>query len=222
MQALRFAQSIQFTLPQTGAVSFDSTHVYFFGHSQGANTGIPALAVTDRAYAAVLSGAGGSDVMRGVLTRTSPNREADTLADLVKDEVDETHPAVTVMQNAFDVFDVANYAPMLVEHPPVGVASKHVLLPWGASDTWSPNATLDITASAMGLQLAPPVIEPIPGMTEVPRPVAGNVDGFTAVCTQYEPAPGSDGLFVYAENAAAVTDWLAFLVSAQGGTPVVP
>ncbi|MEO7326673.1 MAG: hypothetical protein ABIW82_17770, partial [Dokdonella sp.] len=129
IQALRLAQSAQFTFPQTGLVRLDPQHMYFFGHNQGANTGIPAIAVTDLAHAAIFSGAGGSYVMKGVLSRTSPNNQADTLADLLKDAVGETHPAVTLMQNTFDVFDSANYAQMIVLNPPPGVASKHVLLP---------------------------------------------------------------------------------------------
>src|SRR5262249_58665659 len=64
-----------------GNVTFDSAHTYFFGHSQGSSVGIPALAVSNRTPAAILSGAG-SYLTGAVLTRTGPAGAQATLAAL--------------------------------------------------------------------------------------------------------------------------------------------
>ncbi|HEY6942589.1 hypothetical protein [Dokdonella sp.] len=227
LQALRFT-NVAFTLPGGGNVSFDPAHVYFFGHSQGANVGIPALAVSSRAPAAILSGAG-SQLGEGWLSRTRPSDAAATLAYLLDESsVAADHPLLTLWQTFFDGIDPVNFDPLLLARPPAGVASKHVFMAWGESDTYTPAATTDVTVEAAALQLGAPVIEAIPGVAQVARPVTGNVlagDGVmrTAACFQYAPDPGDDGHFVSTRNAQAVQDWVAFLVSlTQTGTPTVP
>jgi hypothetical protein len=49
MTALRLGDVAALTVPTVGTVQFDPTRTYYFGHSQGANVGIPAVAVSPRA-----------------------------------------------------------------------------------------------------------------------------------------------------------------------------
>lgn len=225
IQALRVAQIDAFTVGAV-AVDFDPARTYYFGHSQGANVGIPAIAVTDLAPAVVLSGAG-SYLTDGILTKTSPVDAKAALEALVGEPLAADHPVMTIWQTYFDRIDPVNFAPLVLARPPAGVASKHVYLPWGDGDTFSPEATMNITARAMRLELAEPVVEAINGLATTARPVtlnqrAGDGADRTAACFQYAP-DGYDGHFVSTRNASAVDDWVEFLTShAETGTPTVP
>jgi len=122
--------------------------------------------------------------------------------------------------------DLLNFDRLLVLAPPQGVPSKHVLMTWSATDTYSPKATLTDTAQVMGLVQAPPVLEAIQPVTV--RPVTNTVmagDGAmrTAAVFQYATDGTYDGHFVSTKNPMAVADWSAFLSSlASTGTPMVP
>jgi hypothetical protein len=225
IQALRVAQIAPRTV---GAVTldFDPARTSYFGHSQGANVGIPALAATDLAQAAVLSGAG-SWVSDGLLKKTSPVDAAAALSSLVGDTLTHGHPVMTIWQTFFDPIDPVSFDAMIVARPPPGVASKHVHLIWGQDDTFSPESTMTLTARTARLQLAAPVIEEI-GLATVPRPVSGNRIGGdgrarTAACYQYASDGSYDGHFVSTRNPSAIADWTGFLTSAAAtGTPTVP
>jgi hypothetical protein len=228
LQALRVADDAPFSLAPVGTIGFDPAHVYFFGDSQGANFGMPAIAVSDRAPAVVLSGAA-SYLTEDLLTRTSPTDAKAALQLLLGDDsVGTGNPVIALMQTYFDAIDPVNYAPLVLKRPPAGLASKHVYLPWGLGDTYTPDPVMRITAGAMGLPLAAPVLEPVPGIAQIPRPVAANLiggDGVarTGACFQYAPGVDYDGHFVSTSNPDAVVDWTDFLQShVQTGTPVVP
>lgn len=224
MQALRVAQVATFQV-DTVTVDLDPARTYYFGHSQGSNVGIPGVAVTDLASAAVFSGAG-SDLTLGILNKTSPVNARGGLELLLGDPLSNGHPVMVLWQTFFDRIDPVNYAPLLITRPPVGVASKHVLQTWSETDTYSPKDTLSSTAKAAGFLLAQPTIELI--LAEDPRPVTANRTGgdaqqrFGAVF-QYATDGSYDGHFVAQNHPQALADWIAFFVSmATAGTPTVP
>ena len=227
IQALRVAQVAPFTVGAAGSIDFDDTRVFYFGHSQGANVGIPAIAATDLASAVVLSGAG-SYLSEGILSKTSPVNAKDALSLVIGETLGNGHPIMTIWQTFFDRIDPVNFDPLIVIRPPPGIASKHVFMPWGQDDTYSPESTMNITARAMRLHLAEPVVESITGLTTVARPVSENRNGGdgvarTAACFQYASDGSYDGHFVSTRNPDAVTDWVDFLTSAAAtGTPSVP
>ncbi len=225
VQALRVAQVPAF---QVGAVAadFDPSRTYYFGHSQGSNVGILGVAVTDLAPAAIFSGAG-SYLSDGIMHKTSPVDAAAALEVVVGEALSNGHPIMTIWQTFFDRIDPVNFDPLMITRPPAGVASKHVYMSWGQDDTFSPEDTLNITARAMRLHLAEPVLESISSVGSMPRPISLNREGGdlvdrTAVCVQYASDGSYDGHFVSNRNAAAVADWTAFLMSAAAGTPVLP
>jgi len=224
-----------FRLPEVGTISvagvpdfeLDGAAVNYFGHSQGSNVGTPALAVSDVAAGAVLSGAG-AFLTDSLTAKTSPVNSLEALK-LVLNEpgLDADHPVMSVLQNFFDSSDMVNYAPLLVRRPPDGVASKHVYMSYGATDTFSPAETLQAMARSTGLdQVAGDPDDLGVGTTE--RPVtlnvtAGDGPGRTAAVFQYAAPDGVDGHFVAFQVPQAVADWTAFLTSLiADGVPAVP
>ena len=200
------------TLPGAGDVSFDAGRVLFFGHSQGSNVGIPAVAVTDQALGAIVSGAGGH-LATGMLTKTSPIQSKAALEFLVGEELDLEHPVMMVIQSTFSTVEVASFAPLLITRPEsIGLTPKNVWMSYGLGDTFSPPETLAVTALAAGLDVVTPVLEDF-GAPTVDRPVSQNRRGtHFGACFQYAPT-GVDGHFVALVDPAAIADWLAFTTS---------
>jgi hypothetical protein len=224
-QALRIAQVAPFMVNGVGNVHFDATKTYFFGHSQGSTMGIPGVAMSPDAKAAIFSGAG-SYLIDGILNKTSPTNAKAGLSLLLGESIDAYHPVMGLWQTFFNRIDPLNYDGLIVAAPPMGIPSKHVFMTWSATDTYSPKATLTDTAQVMQLLQAPPVIEMIQPPTT--RPVTSTVmagDGVlrTAAVFQYATDGTYDGHFVSEQNPMAIADWRAFLNSlAATGTPNVP
>jgi predicted esterase len=220
LQALRLAE-VTIAAGEVGDVELDPSGAYVFGHSQGSNVGIPALAVTQLTEAAVLSGAG-AYLSEALLSKTSPVDSRRGLERLVGDELSVTHPVMVLWQTFFDPVDTLTFAPLLVSGPPEGLPSKHVLMTWGPADTFSPQPTLEMMARAAGLPVVEPAIEDLDSGL-VSRPVEGNRRGGDgedrmAACVQYA-TEGYDGHFVATRNPAAVADWVQFFTTAQTGVP---
>jgi hypothetical protein len=212
-------------VPGVGDVVLDGSKRFYFGHSQGSNVGTPALAMSNMAPAAVLSGAGAL-LTSSLMDKKSPVDASAGLKFLIDPDFDGHHPVMTVFQTYFDPTDTINFAPMLVRRPEAGIASKHIFMSYGPGDTFSPPDSLTRMAGAAGLPVAAPVIEDI-GRPTVTRPVTANMTGGdgqprTAAVFQYQPS-GYDGHFVATQDPGAVTDWTAFFMSAiAAGTPTVP
>lgn len=226
LQALRVAQVATFSVGAVG-VDFDPAKTYYFGHSQGSNVGIPAIATSGLASAAVFSGAG-SYLTDGIMNKTSPVDAKAGLSALLGEELSGGHPVMTIWQTFFDRIDPLHFDPLVIARPPAGVPSKHVFLSWGQGDTYSPESTMNVTARAMRLPIAEPVVTTVNGLSTIARPVSGNRTGGdgaarTGAMFQYAPATDYDGHFVATRHADAIEDWTAFLVSiATSGTPTVP
>lgn len=226
VQALRIPQVASFSVAGVGSVTFDPAKAYFFGHSQGSTVGIDGVAVSPDAKAAIFSGAG-SDLTQGILTKTKPVNAKAGLSMLLGEPIGGSHPVMVLWQTFFDRIDPINFDRLVVSSPPSAIASKHVLMTWSATDSYSPKDTLTLTAQVMGLQQASPTV--IEGIgTADARPVTNDVTGGdavprTAAVFQYATDGTYDGHFVSTQNPAAVADWTAFLMSlATTGTPTVP
>jgi hypothetical protein len=225
LQALRLGDIAAFDVTGVGSISFDASNIYYFGHSQGSNVGVPAIAVSDRASAAIFSGAG-AYLTSGILNKTSPVDAQSGLELLLGEEITESHPLMTIWQTYFDRADTVNFAPLILTRPPSGVTAKHVFMSWGRGDTYSPN--LNPMVRTLGIPVADPsVVQSIDGVSTLSRPISANRttdDGQrTAACFQYDPSGAYDGHFVATRDAGAVADWLSFITSAiSSGTPTVP
>jgi len=234
ISALRIAQVAQFTVTGVGAIKLDPTKTYYFGHSQGSNVGIPGVALSPDAKAAIFSGAG-SFLTFGILNKKSPvDAKAGLTFLLGDDSLGGGHPVMILWQTFFDAIDPVNFDKLVVAKPPTGIPSKHVFMTWNKDDTYSPKATLNVTAQVMGLLQAcgtcdasdPSYIESIG--TKDPRPVTNDKAGGdgqqrTAAVFEYVTTGSYDGHFVAFQNPTAEADWKAFLTSlATSGTPNVP
>ncbi len=225
LQAMRLGQIAPVTVTGvTGNVGFDTGNIFYFGHSQGSNVGVPAVAVSPLPKAAVFSGAG-AYLTQGMLTKTSPVNAKAALQLLLSEDVTTSHPVMTILQTYFDSADTVNYAPLVLMRPPSGVTAKHVFMTWASTDTFAPESTLNIMAKTLQLQQAPPVLSSVATLTTTTRPVSLNKatpDGNrTAALFQYQ-ADGYDGHFVAQQNPNAIADWKAFITSAITGAPTVP
>jgi hypothetical protein len=224
LQVLRLSEVANLDVTGVGAIAFDAARTYFFGHSQGSNVGVPAIALST-APAAIFSGAG-AHLTRAVLAKTSPVDAKAGLEFVLGEALTINHPVMVLWQTFFDPVDTLNYGALLVSAPPAGLASKHVFMSWGQGDTFSPEPTLNAMARVTGLPVAgTPIVDLDTGTAARPisaNVVAGDGENRTAACFQYQPG-SYDGHFVALLNPAAVSDWMAFLVSlADTGTPTVP
>jgi hypothetical protein len=227
LEALRIPQVSLPAVTGVGAIRLDPAKTYFFGHSQGSTVGVPAVALSGDVRAAIFSGAG-SDLTQAILKKTSPSNAKAGLSLLLGEPISDVHPVVVLWQTFFERIDPLAFDALVLRAPPTGVPSKHVFMTASATDTYTPEATLTITAKIMGLEQAEPVIDPIAGATVDPRPVSNAVQGGdaiarTAALFQYASDGSYDGHFVSTKNASAVADWSAFLSSlAATGVPTVP
>ncbi|MBS2027058.1 MAG: hypothetical protein JST54_04055 [Deltaproteobacteria bacterium] len=215
-----------------GNVSFDATHVEFFGHSQGSTSGELALPFLDAAPNAVLSGAS-AHLTQSLLHKTSPINIKVGLAALLQEDpgqLDTEHPVLGLYQNFFDRSDPINSVGAIVNAPLTGHNPHSVFLTWGTHDTYTPEQVLNANVVAMNVPIAHAAGTPDGGeilegggYNQVDRPVAGNItvgsSTVTAAFSQYATPDGGDGHFVAFEVPGAEIDWTNFLQSGLAGTP---
>jgi len=126
----RVAESASF-VADTDTIDFDGSHVSFFGHSQGGQTGPPFLAAEGGVQGAVLSGTGGVAYL-SMLHKTAPFDLAATVESLVADgPLDRFHPVVSLIQTWLERADPVNYGRLLTSEPLAGIASKALFLSEG-------------------------------------------------------------------------------------------
>ena len=201
--------------------------VAYWGHSQGATEGAIALPYTPNVGGAVLSGEGAS-LVDALLSKTSPVNIPAVLPFVLVEPggVSGAHPVLSLLQNAIDVADPLNHGRAIAAAPtPAG--AKHVLVPFGLKDTFTPSIVQKtfVIASGIGLAASPAGVapEPIEGASATPVPAGGNLAGgsVTAFARQYAPAQ-YDGHFVVFQDPIAKRDAARFLADVTANvTPQV-
>jgi hypothetical protein len=211
--------------------ALDTTHLVFWGHSQGATEGGLALA-NDRVFeGALLSGASAS-ITDALLSKKAPVNIADSmwiaLSESSSSAVNAFHPAMTLFQMWIDPSDPINHAKDVAVVPARGTApvfARHVFQVWGKGDLFTARPVQTAFGLAAGLQLVLPKIEvefepagvsAVQGNISTPRAV-------TAAVRQYQPATAYDGHFVVFRDPGAQRDAVRFLVrAASGDVPRIP
>jgi hypothetical protein len=232
---LRLATGLGF-VDRGAPIKLDPTKVYFFGHSQGGQTGPGFVAFEPSLSGAVMSGTGGL-LYLALLYKTKPLDIPALVSTFLRDEpVDEDNPSLALLQAWMERADGVNYAPLMVRHPP-NDADGHPLTPRnifqteGFTDTYSPNPGIEAFATALGGDLVRlPDLKPVDGLALRGRmiktaPIAGNLAGKTAVLAQYQQQAGSDGHFVVFDLATArrqAASFLGSLASTGVATVVAP
>lgn len=234
VQLARLVREGNFAVPEsvsrTGTeIHFDPDNVLFFGHSQGGLNGPILFAFDDEPRGGVFSGAGAT-ISLALLQKTSPIDLAANIPALLdlegpvadepaeSDEVDEFHPAISLVQTIADPSDSINYARAIIREPRSAFVAKSVLMTEGVTadgsgDTYAPPRGIESLAVAMGLPPEAPLIFDVTyaewaGLDTVTVPsggLAGNLAGGTAsgVLAQFEPAMDRDGHFVVYDVDAA-------------------
>lgn len=223
MSLVRFVKGLTLAAnasPTGAEIRFE--RIVFWGHSQGATEGSIAMPYTPDVAAAVFSGVGGS-LIDSLLNKKSPVNLA-AIAPAVLSElpvnVNSVHPALSLFQNAIDPADPLDHAGAIVKAE-AGPLGKHVFVPYGQADTYSPPATQLAYVAAAGLVIAqhPASVATPDDLLRAPVavPVAGTT--FTTVVRQYTPN-GYDGHFVVFRDADAKANADRFIADAVNG--VVP
>ena len=218
-------------------IKIDPTRVFFFGHSQGGQTGPGFVAFEPSVKGAVMSGTGGVFYLN-VLAKTEPVDFPSLLMTLIRDEpVDADNPTLALAQMAVERSDPVNYAQFMVRNPQLApdgttrLAPRSILQTEGFTDHYSPNVGIEAFATSLGadlVQLSDTAdVEGLTlrGRTVKPAPVSTNYPGATAVLAQYKQASGSDGHFVTFDIAAArkqTAEFLGTLAATGTATVVAP
>ncbi len=216
-------------------VSFDASHVMFFGHSQGGLNGPLWLAAENGAGAAVLSGAGGT-LSLSITQKTEPINIPQVVAVVLgiptstaADELVPFHPVIAMAQTVVDVADPVNYARFILREPRTGNPPRHIYQTEGFIDHYAPNDGIESVAMAIGLPLVMPTLHPVNGyslnhLAEATAPLRLNLAGgtTTGAWQQFDMARRSDGHFVVFDIPAARDRAAAFLGSYAHATGSIP
>ncbi|MGE0398911.1 MAG: hypothetical protein AB7T06_19535 [Kofleriaceae bacterium] len=217
---LRLVQNAQLDAGGT-THTFDANKVFFFGHSQGGNTGPGFVAYEPSVKGAILSGTAGV-LYQNLLHKTKPLDIPGLVEQFARDNpMDEDNPSLALVQMWVERADSVNYAPLMVREPATveGVqnAPRAIFQTEGFTDLYSPNVGIEAFATALGADIVETTAaKEILGVTLrgrgiKPAPITNNVNNTTAVLGQYNQRPGSDGHFVVFDIPAAQQHAAKFL-----------
>jgi hypothetical protein len=216
-------------------IHFDPSKLMYFGHSQGGLNGPLFTAVDSSARGAVFSGSGAM-IAIALLEKTKPTP---SVADLVKTlllgltaadegELDEFHPAISLIQSIIDVEDPLHYGRLQATEPRSGFAAKSIYMtegvnPDGTGDSYAPPHGIEAHALAIGLPVELPEQRAIAEsqwggpqpVTIEPPGLQGNIGGGQAsgVLGQWAVPPGKDGHFVVFNVSKAQEQAAQFLLN---------
>lgn len=214
-------------------VTFDTSKVYFYGHSQGGVNGPLFLAIDDQAQGGVLSGAGAVFVI-AVVDKTEPVDISDIISialglpgvgmdPFVREHMVYEHPLLALLTTWVDVADTASYAHLISTAPRAGFDPKSVLHIEGTSDPFTPPPTHEALALAGRFPQVSPYLERIPnhethGLASVSAPVTGNGAGgmHTVGLVQYD-----GGHFVSTDPPAEALIQEFFTSWVENGVPTI-
>ena len=209
-------------------VRFNTSEIYYLGHSQGALVGPLYVAVDDTPRAAFFS-AGGSMIGHTLLDKTEPIDIPNIVRALLGfrggaeafaiEGFTLEHPMITVLQGWIDPADPGNYAPLIAQRPRVGFAPRSVIATEGLRDGYVSPRAMEALAVALGVPIAEPVAREVPGLTFLgltPRSgaITGNLaEGRTGALLQF----ATQGHFAFFNVPAARTRASGFFASLRGG-----
>ncbi len=215
-------------------VRFDPTKIFFFGHSQGGQSGALVAAVESRIGGFLISGMGG-----GLALAIYERKDITDFAQVVRDavllpECDSTieecelsplHPALSLVQGIVDVVDPINYGSLWLSGEITG-RPANILMTQGLQDLQTPPATAEALAIASGIPIVdPPVTDvlglQILGIEALTLPASNNVTtegglSSSAAMFQFE---NFDHFAVFHPLSGAIPAYQSFFKSLAEGAP---
>jgi len=218
------------TILAGGPIRFDTSRIYFYGHSQGGINGPLFLSIDDHAQGGVLSGAGAT-LSIALVDKAEPidiPTVAAVLLHLPQGDPDleafnYAHPIVSLIQTWLEVSDPGNYAHMIIDEPRLDFAPKTILQTEGIRDAYTPPGSMEALATAMRIPLIEPVLQEIEGLglrglAPQPSGASNNVAGGVATAGLVQLDGGHFVAFREEDGERIVQD---FFASVLEGTPVV-
>ena len=214
-------------------VTFDTSKIYFYGHSQGGVNGPLFLAIDDHAQGGVLSGAGAVFVI-AVVDKTQPVNIPGAIAFAlglpgvgmdpnVREHMVYEHPLLSLIQTWVDVADTASYAHLIHRAPRAGFSPKSILQTEGTSDPYTPPRSIEALSLAGGFpQVSPYLFRIADHETFGPPAVAASVTGngtggtYTVGLVQYD-----GGHFVATDPPAEALITNFFTTFVENGVPTL-
>jgi dienelactone hydrolase len=196
---VRLIQSAKLDLaglaPAAGGATpkLDPKRVYWSGGSLGGMMGTMTVAVEPEIRAAALQVPGASFVQLITTSSAKVSPLVTTLAGgtfgIQGEEVmDEFHPVGTLLAMVTEAGDPIGYAPHVLGEPITARTPPDLLVTYAVGDEVMPNIATVALMRALGVELATPALDAVPGLVSRAGPVSGNVKGRTAVAVQYAPA----------------------------------
>ncbi len=217
-QMVRLCEDLDMEVPGLGQVRIDPTRIFFYGHSQGSNVGVPAAAFETDIRAVVLSGAG-AHLMSSLLFKRSPMDIHGLMQVALMDaQLNLDHPWLNLFQLYFDPIDTVNFGHDLGRwSQDIG---RDLLQTYGLGDTFSPEQTMAAMARCLGVEVTAPVLVSIDGVSEYEGdyPVEGNApvagEDHTVVMSQADPQGAYDGHYVAQKDPGVAAQVAEFFGSA--------
>lgn len=132
---------------------FDLGHLGFMGQSAGAQLVTLTTPVDDRGSVIVASGSGGHwPLLLSEGTRVGGPPELFALIAGTQATLTPHHPALDLIENAWQSAEPLLYAPYVIERPLAGVPRRQLFLPTGQDDGYFPEPVYDAMAVAYGAE----------------------------------------------------------------------
>jgi hypothetical protein len=229
LSVARFAKGLGSATPAP-LPALDTTHLVYWGHSQGATEGALFLAFDRTMDGALLTGASAS-LTDALLSKKAPINIADSMWIALSEQspgaVNQFHPAISLFQMWIDPSDPINFGRDVAVVPARGANptfARHVFQVWGKNDLFTARPVQNAFALVANLAFVGPRVDEFE-----PSPVSsvqGNITSpsrVTAAMRQYDPGTVYDGHFVAFRDPAARRDALRYLVrAASGDVPRIP
>src|SRR5690554_1552870 len=196
------AAALDTSAASDGLIRFNDDRLNAMGQSMGSTIGVPALTVSKKIDAGILSGSGAT-LIEVALKTTKPVTLLPVLRGLLRYRTDEAmdrfDPVLSTLQYAWDFVDPSVHARHLFRDTHPGSPAKHILQHSGMDDGYFSIYSRTALSGAIGLDFVEP--NPEPETLEIMKiiapehsvalsaPVEGNLeDGtITGVVAVYEP-----------------------------------